>query len=86
MVYNCGVVGLSFVFVIWYKVLFKKLGRGTNVASKSSDVCFKIILVCVDCKECNYIIKKNCCNDLDCMELKKFCFCCCKYIEYCEIC
>ncbi|RNL61113.1 50S ribosomal protein L33 [Nocardioides marmoriginsengisoli] len=44
-----------------------------TVASKSSDVRPKITLACVDCKERNYITKKNRRNDPDRMELKKFC-------------
>ena len=47
--------------------------RGTPVASKSSDVRPKITLACVECKERNYITKKNRRNDPDRMELKKFC-------------
>ena len=43
------------------------------MASKSSDVRPKITLACVDCKERNYITKKNRRNDPDRMELKKFC-------------
>ena len=43
------------------------------MASKSSDVRPKITLACVECKERNYITKKNRRNDPDRMELKKFC-------------
>jgi large subunit ribosomal protein L33 len=43
------------------------------VASKSSDVRPKITLACVDCKERNYITKKNRRNNPDRMDLKKFC-------------
>ena len=43
------------------------------MASKSSDVRPKITLACMDCKERNYITKKNRRNDPDRMELKKFC-------------
>ena len=43
------------------------------MASKSSDVRPKITLACVDCKERNYITKKNRRNDPDRMELSKFC-------------
>jgi large subunit ribosomal protein L33 len=50
--------------------------RGSSVASKSSDVRPKITLACVDCKNRNYITKKNRRNDPDRMEMKKFCpFC-----------
>ena len=47
--------------------------RGSPVASKSSDVRPKITLACVECKERNYITKKNRRNNPDRMELKKFC-------------
>ena len=43
------------------------------VASKSSDVRPKITLACTECKERNYITKKNRRNDPDRLELKKFC-------------
>ena len=43
------------------------------MASKSSDVRPKITMACVECKERNYITKKNRRNDPDRMELKKFC-------------
>jgi large subunit ribosomal protein L33 len=43
------------------------------VASKSSDVRPKVTLACVDCKERNYITKKNRRNNPDRMELMKFC-------------
>ena len=43
------------------------------MASKSSDVRPKITLACVDCKERNYITKKNRRNDPDRLELAKFC-------------
>ena len=43
------------------------------MASKSSDVRPKITLACTECKERNYITKKNRRNDPDRMELKKFC-------------
>jgi large subunit ribosomal protein L33 len=47
--------------------------KGIPVASKSSDVRPKITLACTECKERNYITKKNRRNDPDRMELKKFC-------------
>ena len=47
--------------------------RGLPVASKSSDVRPKITLACVECKERNYITKKNRRNDPDRLELAKFC-------------
>ena len=43
------------------------------VASKTSDVRPKITLACTECKERNYITKKNRRNDPDRLELKKFC-------------
>ena len=47
--------------------------RGTPVASKSSDVRPKITLACTECKERNYITKKNRRNDPDRLDIKKFC-------------
>ena len=43
------------------------------MASKSSDVRPKITLACTECKERNYITKKNRRNDPDRLDLKKFC-------------
>lgn len=43
------------------------------MASKSADVRPKITLACPDCKERNYITKKNRRNTPDRLELKKFC-------------
>ena len=43
------------------------------MASKSTDVRPKITLACTECKERNYITKKNRRNDPDRLELKKFC-------------
>ena len=50
-----------------------KVLRGVVMASKSADIRPKITMACVDCKERNYITKKNRRNDPDRMELKKFC-------------
>jgi large subunit ribosomal protein L33 len=47
--------------------------EGLPVASKSSDVRPKITLACVECKDRNYITKKNRRNDPDRLELAKFC-------------
>ena len=47
--------------------------RGHTVASKSSDVRPKITLACTECKERNYITKKNRRNDPDRLEMKKYC-------------
>ncbi|MGI9085638.1 MAG: 50S ribosomal protein L33 [Aeromicrobium sp.] len=43
------------------------------MASKSSDVRPKITLACTECKERNYITKKNRRNDLDRFEAMKYC-------------
>ena len=43
------------------------------MASKSSDVRPKITLACTECKERNYITKKNRRNDPDRLEMMKFC-------------
>ncbi|MFN0284620.1 MAG: 50S ribosomal protein L33 [Kineosporiaceae bacterium] len=43
------------------------------MASKSQDVRPKITMACTECKERNYITKKNRRNDPDRMELAKFC-------------
>jgi large subunit ribosomal protein L33 len=53
-------------------VIKKLVEEGTPVA-KATDVRPKITLACVDCKERNYITKKNRRNDPDRIELKKFC-------------
>lgn len=58
--------------------------KKATVASKSSDVRPKITLACVDCKERNYITKKNRRNDPDRLELKKFCPRCRKHTEHRE--
>lgn len=31
-------------------------------------MCVNIILECIFCKECNYLINKNKCNNFDCLE------------------
>jgi len=43
------------------------------MAKKQADIRPKITLACTQCKERNYITKKNRRNDPDRMELKKFC-------------
>jgi large subunit ribosomal protein L33 len=43
------------------------------VASKQQDVRPKITMACTECKDRNYITKKNRRNDPDRMELSKFC-------------
>ena len=51
------------------------------MASKSSDVRPKITLACSECKERNYITKKNRRNTPDRLAIKKFCSRCGKYTE-----
>jgi large subunit ribosomal protein L33 len=46
---------------------------GCPVAKKSLDVRPKITLACTECKERNYITKKNRRNTPDRLELAKFC-------------
>ena len=43
------------------------------MAKKGGDICPKITLACTECKERNYITKKNRRNDPDRLELSKFC-------------
>jgi large subunit ribosomal protein L33 len=43
------------------------------VASKSADIRPKITLACTECRERNYLTRKNRRNDPDRLELKKFC-------------
>ena len=43
------------------------------MASKSTDIRPKITMACVDCKERNYVTRKNRRNDPDRIELQKFC-------------
>lgn len=45
----------------------------TKTKSKTSDVRPSITLACTECKERNYITKKNRRNNPDRMEMKKFC-------------
>jgi len=45
----------------------------SSVANKSADVRPKITMACVDCKDRNYITKKNRRNHPDRLELAKFC-------------
>jgi large subunit ribosomal protein L33 len=51
---------------------FSLAGRHPAVA-KATDVRPKITLACTECKERNYITRKNRRNDPDRVELKKFC-------------
>ena len=54
------------------------------VASKSSDVRPKITMACQDCKNRNYITKKNRRNDPDRLEVSKFCPNCNKHTMHKE--
>lgn len=54
------------------------------MASKSSDVRPKITMACVDCKDRNYITKKNRRNNPDRLELAKFCPRCTKQTAHRE--
>ena len=47
--------------------------RTKAVASKTSDIRPKITLACSECKERNYITRKNRRNNPDRLELKKYC-------------
>ncbi|MDO5671382.1 MAG: 50S ribosomal protein L33 [Actinomycetaceae bacterium] len=55
-----------------------------KVASKSSDVRPKITLACSECKERNYITKKNRRNTPDRLEMKKYCPRCRKSTDHKE--
>jgi large subunit ribosomal protein L33 len=54
------------------------------VAKSGTDVRPKITMACVECKERNYITKKNRRNNPDRMELKKFCPRCNKHTAHRE--
>ena len=54
------------------------------MASKSSDVRPKITMACVDCKDRNYITKKNRRTNPDRLELAKFCPRCTKQTTHRE--
>mgnify|MGYP000329377292 CR=1 FL=1 len=54
------------------------------MASKSSDVRPKITLACSECKERNYITKKNRRNTPDRLTLRKYCSRCSKHTEHRE--
>jgi large subunit ribosomal protein L33 len=58
--------------------------EGCTVASKTQDVRPKITMACTECKERNYITKKNRRNDPDRMELAKFCPRCGKHTAHRE--
>jgi large subunit ribosomal protein L33 len=52
--------------------------------AKATDVRPKITMACVDCKNRNYVTKKNRRNDPDRIELKKFCSHCRKHTAHRE--
>ena len=54
------------------------------MASKSSDVRPKITMACVDCKNRNYITKKNRRNNPDRLAMNKFCPACGHHTEHRE--
>jgi large subunit ribosomal protein L33 len=54
------------------------------VASKSTDVRPKITMACVECKDRNYITKKNRRNNPDRLAMNKFCPKCGKHTEHRE--
>ena len=58
-------------------------GRHPAVA-KATDVRPKITLACTECKERNYITKKNRRNDPDRLDLKKYCSNCNNHTEHRE--
>jgi len=58
-----------------------KVGK---MAKKSGDVRPKITLACTECKERNYITKKNRRNNPDRMEMAKFCPRCRKHTAHRE--
>jgi large subunit ribosomal protein L33 len=62
---------------------FNFAGRQSAVA-KATDVRPKITMACVDCKERNYITRKNRRNDPDRIELQKFCPRCGKHTSHRE--
>ena len=64
--------GLSSVYAGMPVIRNPLAGRHPAVA-KATDVRPKITLACTECKERNYITRKNRRNDPDRLELKKFC-------------
>ena len=55
-----------------------------RAVAKQTDIRPKITLACVECKERNYITRKNRRNDPDRIELKKFCPRCGKHTAHRE--
>lgn len=54
------------------------------MAKKSGDVRPKITMACTECKERNYITKKNRRNTADRLELKKYCSRCSEHTTHRE--
>ncbi|MDO5697822.1 MAG: 50S ribosomal protein L33 [Dermatophilus congolensis] len=54
------------------------------MASKSTDIRPKITMACAECKDRNYITKKNKRNDPDRIELSKYCPKCRKHTAHKE--
>jgi large subunit ribosomal protein L33 len=67
---------------LWLSALSPYRKRHSAVAS--TDVRPKITLACVDCKNRNYITKKNRRNDPDRLEMNKFCPKCNKHTAHRE--
>ncbi len=55
-----------------------------SAVAKATDIRPKITMACVECKERNYITRKNRRNDPDRMQLKKFCPRCGKHTSHRE--
>jgi len=73
---------LSSVPLLQFLLEFRE--QVSAVASKSADVRPKITMACVDCKDRNYITKKNRRNHPDRLELAKFCPRCTKQTTHRE--
>jgi large subunit ribosomal protein L33 len=58
--------------------------EGRSAVAKATDIRPKITMACMECKERNYITRKNRRNDPDRMELKKFCPRCGKHTAHRE--
>jgi large subunit ribosomal protein L33 len=58
--------------------------RKRTTVAKATDIRPKITLACEDCKNRNYITKKNRRNDPDRLEVKKFCPTCNKHTNHKE--
>jgi large subunit ribosomal protein L33 len=81
---------------LWVRVVLSRLGASTSdtarsdtqegciVASKSQDIRPKITMACTECKERNYITKKNRRNDPDRLQMNKYCPRCTKHTAHRE--